>query len=152
MGLRVEILEFAADLPSLDDIKSHLGGEADAISFDGTLDVTPEDETAARSARRSSTSILLRMNDVTCCYHSELAKKRRGITYVKIFASLDGGEVELLENNNRLMDTLVDALMACGGRRKDTIAKQGRGSGCRARISPRGAEWPCGIAPHPPAG
>ena len=125
VGLRVEILEFPADLPSLDDIRSHLGSDADAISFRGTLEVTPDDEEQARSTPPPRTSILLRTNDVTCCYRSELAKKRRGITYVKIFASLHGGEMELLGNNNRLMDTLVAALLICGGKRKARPQKDG---------------------------
>jgi hypothetical protein len=115
MALLSATFEFEHRVPPLEEIQSGLGIAGEEILVEGTHDLTPQDEASAKVRRKPSGNILFRDNGVSFRYRSEVAKKRRGITYIDLFVSLDGKKVVLLGNNKRLMGTLAQTLISLGG-------------------------------------
>jgi hypothetical protein len=120
MGLRMEEFEVISQLPTIEEIKTHLGDLASDISFVGSLNATPQDEARINSQKQSGKSIPLREKFVQCSHQGELLRKKKGITYAHIHASLTGDKVFLVGNNNRLIDSLMDALTSSGCVRRNS--------------------------------
>jgi hypothetical protein len=118
MGRRSEILEIVTHLPSVAEIQGSLGELACDISFDGSLELTSEDEARLKTWKPKGMSFPFRSNHVDCRYRREVLKKKRGISHARISASLSGDKLFLSGNNYRLMDALVDGLIASGHARR----------------------------------
>ena len=118
MGLRMEELEVVSHLPSLVEIQTSLGELASDIVFDGSLDLTSEDQARLETHKPRKGFFPFRSNHVRCCFRHEVLKKKRGITYVDILATLSGDRSFLTGNNHRLMDALMEGLISSGYARR----------------------------------